>query len=203
MYLGRYGPARALGATALVAFRDQDEPVNEARAMNLLGCLALVEGAFADAHAYLSECVNFYRDFLGVPNELVWALPNLAVAERALGKGPQALQHLCEGLQTGAEIGITAQLVLALPAASLFLLDRGAEERAVDIYTLVARFGAVAISRWYDDVFRKHIAAAAAALPPDVVATAQERGRALDLCETVEALLAELRVLGWGEGEAA
>ncbi len=164
--------------------------------------MALVEGACAEAHTYLSDSVTTYRSY-GLPNELVWALSDLAVAERAMGKAPQALQHLCEGLQTGTEFGTAPQLVQALPAASLFLLDRGATERAIDVYALAVRYGMIANSRWYHDVFGKHIAAAAAALPPDVVATAQERGRALDLCETVEALLAELRGLGWGEGEAA
>jgi hypothetical protein len=51
----------------------------------------------------------------------------------------------------------------------------------------------VANSRWFEDVAGRHIAAAAAAqLPPDAVAAAQERGRVRDLWATVEQLLAEL-----------
>jgi hypothetical protein len=50
----------------------------------------------------------------------------------------------------------------------------------------------VANSRWYEDVFGKLIEAVAASLPPDVVAAAQARGRARDLWETAEELLAEL-----------
>jgi hypothetical protein len=42
------------------------------------------------------------------------------------------------------------------------------------------------------NVAGRHIAAAAAALPPDVVAAAQERGRAGDLWATVQELLAQL-----------
>jgi hypothetical protein len=41
-------------------------------------------------------------------------------------------------------------------------------------------------------VAERHIAAVAATLPPEVVAVAQERGRAWDLWETAEALLKEL-----------
>jgi predicted ATPase/DNA-binding SARP family transcriptional activator len=193
MYMGRYERARTLGEAALAAARKLDAPGTVARALHLMGCLALVEGAYAEAHAHLSESVTTYRRH-GLPNELVWALPDLAVAERGMEKAPQAVQHLCEALQTGTEFGTAPQLVLALPAAALFLLDRGAIERAVDVYALAARYGAVANSRWYDDLIGKHIAAAAASLPPEVVAAAQERGRARDLEETVEALLEELQL---------
>jgi hypothetical protein len=67
-------------------------------------------------------------------------------------------------------------------------------ERALDIYALASRYPFVAHSRWFEDVAGKHIAAAAATLPPDVVAAAQERGRARDLWATAEELLAELGV---------
>jgi len=51
----------------------------------------------------------------------------------------------------------------------------------------------VANSRWFEDVAGREIAAAAEALPPEVVAAAQERGRARDLWATVEELLDELQ----------
>jgi hypothetical protein len=38
----------------------------------------------------------------------------------------------------------------------------------------------VANSHWFEDVVGKHIASAAAALSPETVAAAQERGRALE-----------------------
>jgi hypothetical protein len=50
----------------------------------------------------------------------------------------------------------------------------------------------VANSRWFADIAGNEIAAAAESLPPEVVARAQERGRARDLWATVEALLDEL-----------
>jgi hypothetical protein len=50
----------------------------------------------------------------------------------------------------------------------------------------------VAKSRWFEDVVGRQIAAVAATLPPDVVAAAQERGRARDLEATVAELLVEL-----------
>jgi hypothetical protein len=62
----------------------------------------------------------------------------------------------------------------------------------VELYALASRYPVVANSQWYEDVAGKQIAAVAATLPPDVVAAAQERGRARDLEATVAELLAEL-----------
>ncbi|MBN1933585.1 MAG: hypothetical protein JW934_02910, partial [Anaerolineae bacterium] len=70
--------------------------------------------------------------------------------------------------------------------------DLGETERAVELYALASRYSVVANSRWFEDVAGKHIAAAAETLPPDVVAAAQERGRARDLWSTVEEVLEEL-----------
>jgi hypothetical protein len=56
---------------------------------------------------------------------------------------------------------------------------------------VASRYPHVANSRWFEDVAGKHIAAAAG-LPSDVFAAAQERGQARDLWATVEELLAEL-----------
>jgi hypothetical protein len=85
-----------------------------------------------------------------------------------------------------------SSLVYALPAFALLLVDSGEPARAVDLYTLASQSPFVANSVWFDDVAGKHIAAAAESMSPDVVAAAQERGRARDLWETARELLADL-----------
>jgi len=82
--------------------------------------------------------------------------------------------------------------MFGLPLAALSMADEGQTERAAEVYALVSRYPFVANSRWFEDVAGRHIAAVAATLPPEVVAAAQERGRARDLDATVEELLAEL-----------
>ena len=62
----------------------------------------------------------------------------------------------------------------------------------MELYALASRYSFVANSRWFEDVAGSHIAAVAATLPPEVVAAAQERGRARGLEATVAELLAEL-----------
>jgi hypothetical protein len=83
-------------------------------------------------------------------------------------------------------------ILRALLGIALLLADRGETERAVELYALASRYPLVANAQWFEDVAGVHIAAAAATLPPDVVAAAQERGRARDLKATVEELLEEL-----------
>ena len=50
----------------------------------------------------------------------------------------------------------------------------------------------MAHSQWFEDVFGKHIAAAAEGLSPEAVEAARERGRARDVWETAKELLEEL-----------
>jgi len=83
---------------------------------------------------------------------------------------------------------------VSLPAASLLLVDAGEVERAVEIYALASRYPSVANSRWCEDVAGIHVTAAAEALPSEVVAAAQERGRAADPWDVAEALLGELEM---------
>ena len=122
-----------------------------------------------------------------------WALADLAVAVYRLGDLGRARRYLYEALRISTE---SPRFLLPLwaspPAIALLLADQGEVERAVELYALASRFSLVQ-SRWFEDVFGGHIAAAAATLPPDVIAAAQERGRARDLEATVAELLVELQ----------
>jgi hypothetical protein len=104
----------------------------------------------------------------------------------------RARRLLREALCKAIKIKAFLPLVNALPAVSLVLADEGRSERAVEIYALASRYGFVANSCWFEDLAGKHIAAVAATLPPEVVAAAQERGRARDLWATAEELAGEL-----------
>ena len=91
-----------------------------------------------------------------------------------------------------ADVQSFVGLVFALPGIALLLDALGQEERAIELYALASRYPTVANSRWFADVVGRPISAIAAALPPDVVAAAEERGQARDLDATVAELLAEL-----------
>ena len=191
-YLGQYEQARALGQRGLAVYRETDQRWGIGFSHYVLGLAAVAEEAHAEAHQLLQGSVSTLREF-GLRENMSWALAVLSYAACGLGQLPQARQHLHEALQTAAEIGTFKPFMLGLSAVALLLADRGQVERAVELYALASRYPFVANSRWFEDVAGRHIeAVAAATLPPEVVAAAQERGRARDLDATVAELLVEL-----------
>ena len=155
----------------------------------MLGEVALIEGAYAEAREYLQESAAILRETRQL--ELGEVLAVLGYAARGLDQVPQAEGHLFEALRAASEIRTIFPLVTALPAIALLLADQGEKERAVELYALASRYPRVANSRWFEDIAGRHLAAVAATLSPEVVASAQARGRDRDLEATVAELLAE------------
>jgi hypothetical protein len=116
----------------------------------------------------------------------------LGIVALRQGQPSQARRHLYEALQEVTESRDLTECIEVLPAIPLFLSDQREGERAVTVFALASSYPYVANSRWFEDVVGKHIAAVATTLPPEVVAAAQERGRARDLWATAEELLVEL-----------
>ena len=109
-----------------------------------------------------------------------------------LGKTSRTWEELQGTLKTAIQTGFILMNVDAQAATAVLLAAESQAERAVELYALASHHPYVANSRWFEDVVGKQIAAVAATLPPEVVAAAQERGRARDLRETAEELLEEL-----------
>jgi hypothetical protein len=161
------------------------------RSLFLLGSVALVEGAYAETWELAQEGAAINRE-LGHRHDLGTALALLGALARGMGDLDRARRCLCEALHIAVETGAFFPAIAALPQTVLFLADQGEVEWAVELYVLVSRYPFVAHSRWTEDMVGRHVAAAAAALPPDVVAVAQERGRARELEATMVELVAEL-----------
>jgi predicted ATPase/DNA-binding SARP family transcriptional activator len=191
MHQGQYEQAHERARAALTIAREVGYPSWISGALCVLGGTVLAEGAYAEAQDLLEESRALHQES-GLPDDTSQTLPMLGYAARAVGQRSQARQHLSKALRAGAETGDFLLLVSSLPAAALLLADRGEKERAVELYALASRYPMVANSQWCEDVAGRHIAEVAATLPPDVVAAAQERGRARDLDATVKELLAEL-----------
>ena len=118
----------------------------------------------------------------------------LACALRGLGQRDQALRHLVQALRLVPDAHAFWPLLYALAVYALLLIDGGETERAVELYALASCYPFAANSRWFEDVAGKYIAAAAETLPREMVAAAQERGRARDLGATVREMLNTLKV---------
>jgi predicted ATPase/DNA-binding SARP family transcriptional activator len=196
MHLGRYGEGRAQAEDGLGAAQETGNALNSGFALIVLGWEALVRGAHAEAQALFRESANVCRS-VGHQDMLSWALAFLGYADCGLGQFTQAGERFCQALQTAVEIQSFSGFVFILGGVVLLLVGAGQaareqQERAVELYALASRYPAVGNSRWFADVVRRPVAAVAATMGPDVVAAAEERGRARDLGATMAELLAEL-----------
>ena len=196
LHLGRYERAYALAQSNLLRCENAGYRLYTGLAHEQVALVALAQEQPSIAHCHLEETVRIFRKVVG-GGSLAGSLAHLGYVERVLDQRAEVEQHLAEALQMTVEGRLWFLLLELLPAMALLLADtRGPAspdvERAVELYALASRYPYVANSRWFEDVAGREIAAAAATLPPDVVAAAQERGRARDLWATAEELLAEL-----------
>jgi tetratricopeptide (TPR) repeat protein len=196
-YLGRYDEARDHFQTGLALARETGERRDSADYgyglidPHGLGLVELAQGRFAPAQEHLEAAISICRalDFQDY-QEYYSAL--LACAALGLGDTAGAKGYLRMALRPVAGTPSFLPIVFALPAMALLLVERGDAARAVELYALASRHPLVANNVWFEDVAGKQIAAAAASLPPDVAAAAQDRGRDRDLHATARELLEEL-----------
>jgi DNA-binding SARP family transcriptional activator len=188
LYLGRYGRARSQGQMCLKLCREIDDPYMGSYALWQLGDVALAEAAYAEAEQLQQDSVSMHQE-MGRRSRLQDVLLSLGLTACSLGKLSQARQCLADALRTALENRFFLTRPRAICLAALLSIKEEKLEQAVEFYALASRYPLVANSRWYEDVIGRHIAAAAAALPPETVKAAQERGRTRDLEATVQELL--------------
>jgi hypothetical protein len=148
----------------------------------------MIEGDFIEARRLLEESAVALQ---GNRDELSWVLALLGCVACEMGDLDQARQHLGQSLQIAVEVRSALLFWFVLPSVAVLLAVQGRAERAVDLYALASRWTSVSRSRLWQDIAGRRVAAAAEALPPEVVAAAQERGRAREVWATVEELLVE------------
>jgi tetratricopeptide (TPR) repeat protein len=163
----------------------------EAHSYLLLGGVALAREQYTKAQELMEKSISGYRST--GRTTVAEALALSGCASRALGQYGAARAQFAEALQTGVAAPHFFALMVALSGTALLLAKQGQLERAVEVYATAAGHPYVGNSRWFEDIVGRHIAALAATLPPDVVAAAQERGRAQDLWDTAAQLAQELK----------
>ena len=178
---GWYDQTRTMVRAALPTLRASGHRTGMMFCQLELGRLALAAGAYDEAEDELLKVLEILR---GVEGHFLLpeGLATLAYVARGKGQRARAREYLHTALRRMVENGHLNAALQSLPAMALLLADEGghsapAVERAVELYALASRSPYVANSRWFEDVAGREIAAAAAALPPEVVARAQERGR--------------------------
>jgi tetratricopeptide (TPR) repeat protein len=191
-HLGLYDRAHSRGCPVRDFYRSLNPPWEAGFSSYVLGLVTLGRGEHEEARQLLLEGISYF-DLIGHRENKGWVLALLGYAFRALGQPDRACQCVVEALQTWTDIGAFFPLIYALPAAALLLVDHGAHGLAIETYALASRYGFVANSCWFKDVAGRHIAAAAAVLPPDAIAAAQKHGRVRDSGVLVAELLEVLQ----------
>ena len=169
---------------------------NLAWPLRLLSWAALAREDYAEALALSQQSLESCQTLTSLKREWVaWSQASLGPALHGLGRHNEAKQVLFQALQTCVEMRAFLPLMHLMPIIPVVLVedeDDRLKERAIELYELAKSIPFVANSRLFEDIAGRHIRNAAANMPPEVVAAAQERGRALDLDAAVRELLEEL-----------
>jgi tetratricopeptide (TPR) repeat protein len=194
-HLGRYGQARVVAEEAVALNRETLSSGCVGSALCVLGDVALAEGQDKGAMALFEEAAGISR--AGADRKrLAEALAHLAYGAWCLGREREARQNLAKAIRLGREVCSPLPLWAVLPACALLFAERGEPERAAELYAQAWSVPHIAHSHWYEDVAGHELAAVVADLPPTVREAALARGRAQELWDMAETLLAELEKKG-------
>ena len=153
--------------------------------------LALVGGSYKDALDYLEDSISIFEKI----QHRVYHYPIslLAYIDISQGETHKACHHLIEFLENVKGDKDCIPFIRILPSAALYFADQGQLGRAVELYALASRYPLVAKSCWYEDMVGETIREVAASLPQDVAAAYQKQGELLDIWQTAQGLLVELK----------
>lgn len=189
LHLGHYDHATQLAKQMYDQCLESGYTLYLSGRYTLLGRIALGRGNYQDALQYFEQRNQGRQP--GETDALV-----MGYALRGLGQHQNAQGLFHRVLQKVIDQNDSIDFFQILCGVALIFSDLGQIARAVELYALATRYPFVGNSQWFEDVVGKHIEKAAESLPSDVVEAAKERGRALDLWATAEALLVELEANG-------
>ncbi len=195
--LGDYDNARRHVELAVHLAREYGDPYQLGMALFELGKIAIIDRALGEADHALQESIAILRGS-ALRGTMATGLAFLAYADYSQNRKLEMHQHILEALQVAHETQYNLPYLMSLPLVALLLTERSEDERAVELYTqALAHLCNGYKHRWFEDMVGQHVAAAAATLPPEVVAAAQERGWQRNLWETAEELLHDIKDWTW------
>jgi serine/threonine protein kinase len=192
LYLGDEPGALERAETGLARVQQFDNPYTLAFGRLVLGQVLVGCGRLAEAEPLLQASLAALQQ-LAVPYDRVSVLNTLTLLALEQGQPERARGYLKTALETAIQASAFTLLALyILPGFCRLLLLQGQVERAVELYALSETMPLAPKSRWHAKLAGRHVAAAAAGLPPEVVAAAQARGQARRLPETAAEILVDL-----------
>lgn len=191
---GKYDEAHRQALDALHTARQADHFNAEANALIVLGKVCLVENRPQDAYAPLKEAVEIFEAH-GENQGRGIVYFCLALAARMLGRTEEARSYMIGALQITLSLESLIPMLLnsELFIATLFYVDMGEVEKAIELDASICTYLRVGKIRWGWDIARRHVATIAAHLPMATVAQAEERGHTRAIRAVVADLLDELK----------
>lgn len=191
IHLGKYTRAREYLEISRPIYQELNSKFGQGLILADLCMIELAGEKYNEANKLSQKGLMVFQE-IEVTYMIGFVLSYLAYAERGQNNPDASRQCIIKALNVTIKSSILEALLEVLPPAALLFADQGKTERAIEIYSLATCRPYVANSQWFEDVAGQTIKSIAASLPPEVVAAAEERGRALDFWETAVSLLAEL-----------
>ncbi len=187
-HLGQYAQTQEYAQIGLEVATEIKNQMCIGRALTALALAALAQGELDEAEKLGQQAVAVYRSF-GQKTELGMALAaqGITVCQNGDPISAQALLH--EALSLAVTHQDQMSLLYILAGVAILQSHVGRTAQAIETYTLITRFPLVADSLWFRDVIKARIDSAAAFLPPDVVAAAENRGRTQNMEAAIATLL--------------
>jgi tetratricopeptide (TPR) repeat protein len=184
-----YGEAKQLLQESLAIYEEIGNLYGVSVALPSLGEIANVMGEYAEA-AQLAQKGLALAKRCGDQTQVPVCLRVLGLAACGLGDVQGAKRYFRQALETAMMVRAIPWVLSNFDGIAMLLAGEGERERALELLTFALHHPACAPAMRVRDA--SLVAELEAELPPDVVAAAQERGRARDLDATVAELLVEL-----------
>jgi len=192
--LGKYTEAWDEVQSAMDWCREKVGEASEAfttgKALSVQGAASLALGRLTEAEHLLQESITaFQKTYTRTLS--VHPYSSLGILFIILDQLDRARECLRSALKLGVEINSAMAQIYTLTGVALLLAKRGNLKHAVEIHALVMRYPWIANSQWNQDIIVRPLTTLTASLSPETIAAAQKRGRARNLEETVQELVAE------------
>ena len=191
LHQGQYDRAKEYNELSLSAARKSKIPRYIAKSLWTKGQIALIQADPDATEQILHESLSVIEgiDLVGHHEG-----PLVGLAYNACRRSD--LQAMGGYLLRSLQIAVGAHNFLSLldifPAVALYLLKQGQMLLALELYTLACQYAYVANSRWFEEIAGRHVQAAKAGLPADLVAERDHRGKERDMWATATELLTKL-----------
>jgi len=187
-HLGDYKNAEDQSRQAITVLEDRVYPFEQAFSRWQLGMTLLAREQAEEASLLFQTCIKSYGDFRrhdGVGSSYA----GLARAEYSLGAYDQAWEHTLTALKLLSKYRHFFWMFYALGIMALMLAHRDQKIRSIEVYNMIFRYNFVANSKWFEDVYGRHLKAVADSMPKENVEAARIRAQSMDVWETVNTLL--------------